>query len=62
MAKKVNPDEVTNTVTMHNMSIVIDQVEPHLMERLDLDLGLYGWPTSLNHLVSFEAEEVKEMN
>jgi len=39
LAKKVNPDEIVYPITMHNMSVVIDQVEPHILERLDLDLS-----------------------
>jgi hypothetical protein len=41
---------------------MIEQVEPHILERLDLDLSPYGLPTSLNQLVKFKKDEVEEMN
>jgi len=37
--KNIYPDDFSDPITMHNMSMVIDQVEPHIIERLDLDLS-----------------------
>ena len=35
---QIKPDATENIITMHNMSVVIDQVEPHIIECLDIDL------------------------
>jgi hypothetical protein len=39
------------------MSIVIDQVEPQIIEHLDLDLSQYGLPTQLNQLAKDDVKE-----
>ena len=44
------------------MTILIDEVKPYLIDKLDLDLDQVGFPTSLNKLVAFDKEQNNTVN